>query len=370
MRQWSINGRFLTQPVTGVQRYAREIVQALDSAVEDEHPLARGLSLELLVPSGAARLPGLRRISMREIGPLSGHLWEQVTLPLRARGRLLSLCNTGPLVMRDQILCVHDGNVFAFPASYSRMFRTIYGILIPRLLNRCRTVTTVSKYSALQLSVIGGIVSKKFQILPNGHEHVLDWDPARCSMIPDSKFNSVGASTVLVLGSPTPHKNVGLLIGLTDQLAAMGLNVAVIGATDPSVFSGTSIQEGSTTQWLGRLSDDCLALLLSRCFCLAFPSFVEGFGLPPLEAMVRGCPVVVSDRASMPEICGEAALYASPDHPEQWMAAFKTLHADADLRATMITRGLARSQAFSWSHSAEGYLREMARLDGVPVEPS
>ncbi|WP_164119480.1 glycosyltransferase, partial [Stenotrophomonas maltophilia] len=87
------------------------------------------------------------------------------------------------------------------------------------------------------------------------------------------------------------------------------------------------------------------------------------FGLPPLEAFAIGCPVVSSDRASLPEVCGEAALYAAPDRPDQWLSAFCALRDDPRLRAALIERGHARARAFSWRESALGYLDAMARLD-------
>jgi glycosyltransferase involved in cell wall biosynthesis len=108
-----------------------------------------------------------------------------------------------------------------------------------------------------------------------------------------------------------------------------------------------------------------LAALLQNCLCLAFPSLVEGFGLPALEAMALGCPVVVSDRASLPEICGDAALYASPEDADAWFSRFMELATKPALRERMIARGRAAASRFSWAASAERYLQAMAVIDGV-----
>ena len=121
--------------------------------------------------------------------------------------------------------------------------------------------------------------------------------------------------------------------------------------------------------WLGAISDGELAALLADCLCLAFPSLAEGFGLPPLEAMALGCPVVVSDQASLPEICGDAALYASPTRPDQWLARFKALAGDPGLQQALVARGQARAQVFSWRAAALHYLTAMARVDGLEVAP-
>src|SRR5215469_9718881 len=114
-REWTINGRFLTQKITGVQRYAREIVAAIDALMVEGHPLARELDLEILVPSShQGSLPEFQRIRSRAVGGLSGHLWEQLTLVRHARGGILNLCNTAPVSRRKQIVCIHDLNPSLF----------------------------------------------------------------------------------------------------------------------------------------------------------------------------------------------------------------------------------------------------------------
>jgi hypothetical protein len=107
-RYWTINGRFLTQGVTGVQRYAREIVSALDDLLTEGHPLGDQLDLELLAPVSDVAVPPLRSIGTRQVGPLAGHLWEQLALPFHARGGILSLCNTSTILRRRQVVCIHD----------------------------------------------------------------------------------------------------------------------------------------------------------------------------------------------------------------------------------------------------------------------
>jgi glycosyltransferase involved in cell wall biosynthesis len=142
----------------------------------------------------------------------------------------------------------------------------------------------------------------------------------------------------------------------------------VVGSADSRVFAtNAAAPEAQNIAWLGRLSDSEVAALLGDCLCLAFPSFVEGFGLPPLEAMALGCPVVASDRASLPEVCGEAALYASPGDPDAWFAQLLRLSRNPHLRARMIELGHTRSSIFRWTASAELYLQAMAYADGLAI---
>ena len=147
-RRWTINGRFLTQPMTGVQRYAHEIVCAMDSLMAEQHPLARGLEIEILVPPGAESSAAARLIESRSVGSVGGHAWEQAVLPASLNGGgLLSLCNTGPVTANKHIVCIHDANVWNAPQSYSLAFRGLYRVLLPALGRTAWGVATVSSFS-------------------------------------------------------------------------------------------------------------------------------------------------------------------------------------------------------------------------------
>jgi glycosyltransferase involved in cell wall biosynthesis len=365
-RQWSINGRFATQPLTGVQRYAHEVVSALDRWVAEGHPLVRDLRLELLVPQSASDLPRLQAIPVRAVGGMQGHAWEQAELPAHVRGGLVSLCNTGPLLAPRQIVCIHDVNTRSHPESYSLAFRTLYRALLPALGRSALGVTTVSQHSADDLVQYGIAAREKISIIPNGHEHVLAWTPQHSA----ATRKAAGYDTIVILGSPAPHKNVELVLGLAERLAAAGLRIAVVGQRDARVFKSAGAgPPADNVLWLGRLPDDELAALLRDSLCLAFPSLAEGFGIPPLEAMTLRCPVVASDCASLPEVCGDAALLVSPNDPEAWYASFVRLHQDVRLRTDLINRGETRVRRFSWRASAERYLEAMAQADGITIGP-
>lgn len=363
MRHWTINGRFLTQPLTGVQRYARQIVLALDQLMLRGHPLAQNLKVEILRPPGDADDLALQKIELRVAGRSSGYAWEQVELPRHARGGIVSLCNIGPLAAKRQVLCIHDVNTLLAPESYSWKFRALYRCLLPALGATASRIVTVSHFSAGQIARFGIAPSSKIAVIPNGREHAQDWVPRH-----SARTRAVaGRDTIVLLGSPAPHKNVAMLLGLAEQLAAAGLRLAVVGSLDARVFSAGLAGAGSpNVRWLGRLTDGEIAALLQDCLCLAFPSLTEGFGLPPLEAMTLGCPVVVSDRASLPEICADAALYARPDQPEQWLAHFIGLRRNAELGRALRGRGRVAAERYSWSRSGELYLQVLAEMDGVP----
>lgn len=358
---WSINGRFVAQPLSGVQRYAYEIILELDKFVTEEHELTRNVAFELLVPphADALRLPKLQSIPIRATGRRSGHLWEQTELPFAAKGGLLSLGNTGPVMHSRQIVCLHDMNTRVFPESYSFAFRSFYRALFPVLGRRAKLVATVSHASARQLMQYGIAHENTIRVMPNGYEHAMRWRPHH-----SPKTQSVAdRHTIFILGSPAPHKNIGLLLGLAGELNTAGLRLAIAGMSDARVFKGSLNDNGhGDVIWLGRISDDEIAALLQDCLCLAFPSFAEGFGLPAVEAMAWDCPVIASDRTSLPEIGGDAALYAPPDNPGAWRDQILRLARDEALRADLIEKGHAQMRKFSWRESARLYLQAMKDL--------
>jgi len=363
-RRWTINGRFLCQPTTGVQRYAREVALALDALIAEGVPLARGLEVDLCCPPGAGELP-LSRIGRLETGSVGGHAWEQAQLPLSVGGGLLSFCNTGPLVCRKQIVCIHDANVWNAPQSYSLAFRGFYKAMLPCLGRTAWGVSTVSNYSRSELVGRGVVPARRVFVAPNGHEHVLRWTPGH------SEATRLAASrkTIVMIGSAAPHKNVQLVLDMAGRLAENGFRIAVVGISDSRIFrSGPARTEACNIHWLGRISDCELAALLRDSLCLAFPSLTEGFGLPALEAMAIGCPVVVSDRACLPEVCEDAALFAPPDDPEAWFDRFMQLGASEALRLRMTAKGKARASSYSWRATAMRYLQAMGGADGIDMD--
>lgn len=351
--RFAINGRFYGQPVTGVQRYAREIVREIDQELGN-----RGKRAELLIPPGADAAPTSAAIEVRGVNGASGHLWEQTLLPLRATAPLLNLCNMGPLALRRQIVCIHDTNVFDAPDSYSRAFRTAYHLLIPGLARRAMAITTVSNASARMLKHHLGFASLDVAVIPNGHEHVYRWEGA------NSRLASSLAGLrpfVLLLGSRARHKNAAFILQQAEALDSLGVDLVVAGGS-AEIFAQTGSIEAANIHRLGFVSDDDLAWLYSRALCLAFPSRQEGFGIPLVEAMALGCPVVSSDQSCMPEICGDAALLAGPDDAPAWQAHFRNLIASSVLREDLKGRGLERVKLFSWRASAKSYLDLLDRL--------
>ncbi len=341
-----VNGRFLCQPVTGVQRYAKEIVAALDGLLTQSN--GKG---QILTPT-AASLAQYQSIEIAKVGHTKGYLWEQSELLAHARKPILSLCNVGPVLAKEQVVCIHDANIFREPGSYSWAFRSAYKALMPALARRAARIATVSRASASDLANYLPLKLADISVIPNGHEHALRWRATRSNLA--RSFNG-RRSFVLLIGSLARHKNLDLVLKQSVALDALGLDIVVAGGTS-SIFNGAAPLRRPSVSWLGRVSDDDLAFLYSNALCLAFPSRSEGFGLPLTEAMALGCPVVSSNSTSMLEVCGNAALHASPEDSDAWFAHFTALFRSTQLRSELAERGRQRVKRFSWTESARAYL--------------
>jgi glycosyltransferase involved in cell wall biosynthesis len=358
---WAINGRFMTQRMTGVQRYAYEIVSSLDEIFSEDGDVARRLGFQLVMPSGADVRATLSQIDVRETKFGSGHAWDQFVLPWYGTSGVLSLGNLGPVLARHHIVCIHDANTLIQPESYSRAFGLAYRTLLPLISRRASRVATVSQFSADMLVKYGICRREKIFVAPNGHEHALRWDAERAEL---PLLKILKRPYVLLLGSSAKHKNVHVIFEQARGLDAAGIDIVVVGATS-SIFSahGPDYQR-SNIHHAGFVGDDDLAALYEGAICLAFPSKTEGFGIPPLEAMARCCPVISSNAASLMEVGGNAVAYVAPDDGDAWRDAIIGLSRNGGLRAKLISEGQKRAALFSWKSSAQIYLAEIMRLIG------
>lgn len=345
-----INGRFLTQSVTGVQRYAIEIVKALDNLIEKNKLDIAGFNIFILTPRNITNNLRLKHISIKQVGRLKGHLWEQFELPLYSNsGVLLNLCNAGPILKKNQITVIHDVAVFANSENFSTAFRSWYKLLLLAQAKNSRKIITVSNFSKKEVVKHLKISEKKVNVIYEGKEHFTEQKENQ-RYIYEKDLNT--KPYILAVSSLNPNKNFGAIVKAMDYLKSTDFNIVIAGGTDPKVFSQTDEDLPSNVIHLGYVSDSELKTLYKNAFCFVYPSFYEGFGLPPLEAMSIGCPVIISNRASLPEVGGDAALYCDPQKPEDIARQIKKMISDNNLRNELIHKGLIQSDKFTWEKCA------------------
>lgn len=356
-----INGRFLTRRLTGVERHATEVIKALDRAVGNGRSAQRR-SIALLVPSGSRHPLPLQHIAIRTVGRLRGHAWEQVELPIYAAGALLlNLCNTAPVLKRRQIVTIHDASVYARPDAYSRAFRTWYRMLTPALGRVARRVVTDSSFSLQELSRFGAVPAAKLTIIPLGADHVLDTPPDFGIL----QRHALGQRPfIFALSSHSPHKNLSTLARALEAQGELPYDVVIAGSGNGRVFEIDRVTWPDAVRDVGYVSDGELRALYQHAACFVFPSLYEGFGLPPLEAMACGCPVIVAKAASLPEVCGDAALYFEPHRPDELGRRLAEVMAGDALRRDLRMRGLRRARLFGWNATAHALLALVDEVEG------
>jgi len=163
-----------------------------------------------------------------------------------------------------------------------------------------------------------------------------------------------------LLGSSAKHKNIEVILGQAQALDEAGIDLVVVGGASGIFAAREAVAARSNVHYAGFVGDDELVAFYENALCLVFPSKTEGFGIPPLEAMTKGCPVVSSNAASLVEVGVDAFLYVDPD--DGWREAIIGLSANAELRAALAAKGRQRAALFSWKRSAELYLDEILRL--------
>jgi glycosyltransferase involved in cell wall biosynthesis len=161
---------------------------------------------------------------------------------------------------------------------------------------------------------------------------------------------------VFAVSSLATHKNFGLVVEALGKLENPPFDIAIAGGANARVFGNSGILNSPNIKWLGYVSDEELRALYESAMCFVFPSIYEGFGIPPLEAMNCGCPVLASHAASIPEVCGDAALYFNPNDADELAALLLRVSKDEELRAEFSRKGLARAQEFSWENAARQIL--------------
>lgn len=343
-----LNGRFLAQVHTGVQRYGAETVLALDRLLAADAALLASLDVVLAVPDDASDLP-LQAIPRVRLPGRGSHGWEQWALWRYSRGSYLVNFNySGPLLKRQQLITVHDATVRAMPQAFSRAYRWFHNAMVSVLGRTADRVMTVSEFSADELARWFGLERAGILVGREGGEHaVLAADD-------DAVLRRHGLARgrfILGVGSVKPNKNFDLIGRAVSLMTPCPWTVAIAGAKDIGIFRDASILPDGF-KFLGFVPDADLSALYRHAAWFVFPSLYEGFGLPAVEAMANGCPVLAARAASIPEVCGDAARYFDPHDPRSLAALLAEVAVRPELRGPLVRAGQARLASYNWPENA------------------
>ena len=356
MRSIVFNGKFYAGGLNGVHRVADRLIRECDALLAampaHQRPVAR-----LLLPERRQWQPETRAIALEPVAGADGQRWEQVGLPAAARDAVIvNLANLAPIRARRQILLLHDAQ-FLFPDSgYPLRQRMGYRWLTPVMARRSATVLTVSDYSRQMLDLLGVAPRARSAVLYNGADHILETAADPGALV---RLGLTRRSYALMFGSPKGYKNNRIVFdAFATRLAPIRL--VVVGA-QPDVLAAAGLTAPTGTLFAGRCDDATLRALYENAHCLLVPSRTEGFGLPPIEAMLCGCPAIVAPAGALPEICRDAALYADVDDPESWRVAIRALDGAA-VRDAKLALGKKRAAHFTWARAGRELFGHVMRL--------
>jgi len=294
-----INARFLTQPISGVQRYAIELSKEL---------MKSSLDVEFVSPKNIVHVELAKELKVKIIGGafLKGHLWEQIALryyAIKNRSLLISFCNTAPVFLKNQIVTIHDLAFRVKPEWFSRTFALAYNIIIPIIAKNSKLIITVSNTSKEEIINELNITSKKVKVVYNAVSPIFLGRPQNINT----------KDYILTVSSHNPRKNFINLVEAFKLIPDKNLELYVVGNFNKH-FSAVNVDKelNMRIKFLHNITDKELAVLYQEAKLFVYPSIYEGFGIPIIEAMSQNTPVCVSDIKVFREICPDNCTYFDP----------------------------------------------------------
>lgn len=356
-----INGRFLAAKRTGVQRAAYNLIRSL---VQIDHNNSYFLfTSEDQISNPDWNYPHVTVVpsKIKEGENIRNHIWEQITLPRLASKYQVDLlhspANLAPLFYKGRsVIHIHDLCFVVNPEWFSFSFRTLYNFVIPRLARRAAKVITNSNNSRNDLLQYCNLSADRVsQIYWAVDELFLEPSPVSIEPILDEPY-------ILYVGSLEPRKNIGALLEAYEILRTkhrhLTPKLVLIGGESP-LFAEVRLKIKKHKEdilFKGFVKDDQLRQFYHGASLFVYPSLYEGFGLPPLEAMASGAPVVTTMTSSIPEVVGNAALMVSPHNAGQIADAMAQVLEQPKLAAELVRAGKERVQKFNWYRVARNTL--------------
>lgn len=308
MKKVVINGLFFAQTLSGVQRYAIEILKELDKYVTNS-------TVEIAIPSDANISVKFNNIKVVTVGKLTGRAWEQIAYPIyliRNKAVGLNLCNTAPLIRPDMIV-IHDigykrrkeiegvGNKW-----YKLLWRDIQNFFYCYLSMKIITVSNFSKSEILHFYKLN---DSKITVIPNGWQHYLEIEDSNCIFEKHREIKK--GEYYFAMSNMSKHKNFKWILECAKENKKDMF--VIVGATNPRYFlNSLDLNSVDNVLYLGRVSDVDAKALMVGCKAFISPSLYEGFGIPPLEAMSVETNIIISNIEAHKEVFRDSAYYINP----------------------------------------------------------
>lgn len=343
-----VNFRFKSsQHSRGVTRYCENILDKCEKA---------NIQYECIMPK-------------KKLNVVRSHLWEQVILPTKLKNDLLwSPVNTGPVRYLNQVVTVHDILPIDMPNLYAHSFFSYeyFKWVLEHLLRNVKKIITVSNYTKERIMERLLIPDKKISVCNNAICPLVPATPESIRYVRE-KYHIDRERYVLSVASLDIKKNLAALVkawNILKDSIKKDINLVLVGQQHNQLslkhLCLDDIPDGVVIT--GFVPDEDLPALYKGASAFVFPSLYEGFGLPPIEAMSCGTPVVVSNVTSLPEVCGDAAVYVDPLDIESIANGILKILEDTSLVEDLRSKGFKRVALFSWDACAKKHLEVFSNL--------
>lgn len=336
-----VDGRVLKHKyTTGVERYTIEVLKAFNKL---------GIKYDILFPFSKNRY--------------LQHIWEHIILPINSKKYDILFCpaNICPIFKFKnvkQVIVIHDLAPLYYPQTYEKQYMFYYKLLTPLFIKVADKIITCSETIRKEILKKFSIFENKVVAIPNGVNEEFFNRSEKQGNVSEEQY-------ILYVGSLNPRKNlVGILKAFKKLLNKIPHKLYIIGGEFKIFAKNNEIKYLLETVPKDRvkffryvMSDYELKKFYEGSSCLIFPSFYEGSGLPPTEAMACGCPVIVSDIEVLRERCGDAGYYVNPYDIESIANGIYQVITNISLRESLIRKGFERVKNFSWETTAKKILR-------------
>lgn len=335
----AINGRFLTQELTGVQRFAYEVTCLLKKKYGDE--------VIIITPQCKISKTDTFQLETTQTGSFSGYIWEQLELPkfLKKNGSplLINFCNMAPVYYNNKISTIHDITYEKYPDDYPFKMRFLYKKMIPYICRSSKHILTVSEFSKKEMVEQYKLKQENISVVYNAANPLFHYTYDE---------NLSKKKYILAFASTGQNKNSEMIFKTFEVIrkSRQDIWLYVIGNCHRINEYKKYIYDDHIV-FLGRISDEDLIRYYSNACVFFYPSLYEGFGIPVIEAQACRCPVVASNVTTFPEILRNSAVLVAPDNLNEMVNRIQIIIDDDKVRAEIIRKGTENCKRFTWEYS-------------------
>lgn len=346
---------------TGIGTYTHELLSSLNESLANNEYL-------VFLPEGSCLDNLKENFKIKSINAdLEENFWDQVHVPNILDDKNIELYHVpqngvglSPKISCKKVITLHDIIPLRMPQTVSDRYLKIFNEELPEIIESCDGIITVSNFSKNDISQEFNFPKNKIYVTPLAAEKIYrPLNKLTCKKIMKIKYN-ISDDFILYVGGFSPRKNI---LGLIESFSLINKdrrkNIKLI-ITGKKGFSYSKYKQRTKDL---NVQDDVIftdfiplydmPVFYNACRFLVYPSFYEGFGLPPLEAMACGTPVITSSVTSIPEVCGNSAILIDPYNTDSLKDSMERLLDDAKLNCEMTKKSLTRSFNYSWTKTAD-----------------